>query len=77
MDVVVIPASASGVNSLYAWNLSTSMVQKWLNSPALNNGVVVTSVNEWAETATGDIVFGNNVAGVSHRPTLIVDYYIP
>lgn len=77
MDEVVIPASASGSNNLFAWNLSPGMVQKWLNSPSLNNGVVITSTNEWAEVASGDIVFGNNSAAMNLRPTLVVNYYVP
>jgi len=77
MDAVVIPSTATGTNMLFAWNLSVPMVQKWLNSPTLNNGVVITSTNEWAETATGDVVFGNNAAALNLRPTLVVNYYIP
>ena len=77
MDSVVIPSTATGNNYLYAWTLSIAMVQKWLDNPAVNNGVVVTSVNEWAETAVGDVVFGNDSASAPYRPTLIVDYYIP
>jgi len=77
MDTLVIPVSASGSQYLWAWNITPSIVQKWLNYPAKNNGLLVSSVNEWMETASGSIVFGVVGSAASTRPTLIVDYYIP
>ena len=78
MDSVVVPSAASGTDMLWAWNLDISAVQKWLDTPAKNNGVLVSSANEWSDTAVGTLVFGHNAHSTERfRPTLLVTYTIP
>lgn len=77
MDTVIIPTTTGGQSLMWGWNLTPSVVQKWVNEPTKNNGIVLASVNEWNDSATGDIHFDNPSASTQLKPELIVNYYIP
>lgn len=77
MDTVVIPTTANTQNLMWAWNLTPSVVQKWLNEPTKNNGIVLTSIIEGNETASGMIIIGNPGSSSQVKPELVVNYYIP
>ena len=77
MDVVTLPSSISGTYTRIGWNIPASIVQKWLNSPAKNNGVVLCALNEGTQT-TGNVDFAApNNANLDYRPNLIVTYNVP
>jgi len=76
-DTVSIPTSVNGTNIRLAWNVAPATVQKWLDTPAKNNGFAITSENEGADSA-GNIIFtAPNDSNPDIRPNLIVTYYIP
>jgi hypothetical protein len=77
MDTVVIPTSANGQDLMWAWNLNPTVVQKWLNEPAKNNGLVLASVNEANDTASGIVGFGTPISSSQSKPELLINYYIP
>jgi len=77
IDTVSCTTALNGTNTRLAWNITPAIVQKWVATPAKNNGLVLTSENEGANTA-GSIVFvAQNNPAWPNLPNLVVTYYVP
>ena len=74
MDTVSFTSSDNGLSNVYAWNLTPSVVQKWIAGP--NDGLEIGS-NLSSGELTGNIDFYPNTdATASNHPQLIVQYSI-
>ena len=69
--------STDTAGTKYAWSLSPSMVQTWINSNTNNAGVVLASSNEGTGETTGSVSFYPQTASGIYRPELVVQYTIP